>query len=102
MVITDSTRYAQLAGRIGLLLAVATSAWGNEFATLRSGEAQLRTRWAAEVNATNAHPEYPRPQMVRRDWLNLNGQWDYAIIPSLASAPTNFPGKILVPFPVES
>jgi hypothetical protein len=102
MVITDSTRRAKLSGQIILILATCVSAWGNEFATLRSGETSLQTRWAAEVNATNAHPEYPRPQMVRRDWLNLNGQWDYAVVSSAASAPTNFSGKILVPFPIES
>ena len=39
------------------------------------------TRWAKDVSPDNAHPEYPRPQMVREDWLNLNGLWDYAIRP---------------------
>ena len=60
------------------------------------------TRWAAEVNPTNAHPEYPRPQCVRPDWLNLNGLWKYAITPASAGGVTNFDGDILVPFPVES
>lgn len=60
------------------------------------------TRWASAVNPTNAHPEYPRPQMVRNDWLSLNGLWDYAITPELNVTPTNFAGKILVPFPIES
>ena len=60
------------------------------------------TRWAAEVNPTNALPEYPRPQFVRSDWLNLNGLWDYAITPDSAQKPPSFAGKILVPFPVES
>jgi hypothetical protein len=41
----------------------------------------LLTRWAKEVSPTNALPDYPRPQMVRSDWLNLNGLWDYAIEP---------------------
>ena len=62
----------------------------------------LLTRWAAEVSPTNAHPEYPRPQLVRADWLNLNGLWDYAVAPLTAAAPTNFNGQILVPFPLES
>ena len=39
----------------------------------------LKTRWAKDVSPDNAHPEYPRPQMVRKDWLNLNGLWDFAI-----------------------
>ena len=62
----------------------------------------LLTRWAAAVNPTNAHPEYPRPQLVRSDWLNLNGLWEYAVRPLALSAPTNFDGTILVPFPLES
>ena len=62
----------------------------------------LMTRWAAEVNPTNAHPEYPRPQLVRSDWLNLNGLWNYAITPLAAVGATNFDGQILVPFPIES
>lgn len=64
--------------------------------------APLMTRWAAEVSPTNAHPEYPRPQLVRPDWLNLNGLWDYAIRPTVTGQPSNFDGQILVPFPVES
>ncbi len=62
----------------------------------------LLTRWAAEVNPTNAHPEYPRPQLVRPDWLNLNGLWNYAITPNTNSRPAQFDGEILVPFPIES
>ena len=40
---------------------------------------QLPTRWSKEVSPANALPEYPRPQMVRTKWQNLNGLWDYAI-----------------------
>src|SRR6267378_5964965 len=39
----------------------------------------LQTRWAKDVSPQNPHPEYPRPQMTRKDWLNLNGLWDLAI-----------------------
>ncbi len=62
----------------------------------------LMTRWASQVNPTNALPEYPRPQLVRKDWLNLNGLWNYAIVPATNPRPTAFEGRILVPFPVES
>jgi hypothetical protein len=62
----------------------------------------LTTRWTAEVSPTNALPEYPRPQLVRSDWLNLNGLWNYAITPAAAMEVTKFDGQILVPFPVES
>src|SRR5437899_11557002 len=60
----------------------------------------LMTRWARDVSPGNAHAEYPRPQMVRTDWKNLNGLWDYAIRPKREGQPAGFDGKILVPFPV--
>ena len=41
----------------------------------------LKTRWASDVTPDRVLPEYPRPQLVRRDWRNLNGLWDYAIRP---------------------
>ena len=50
----------------------------------------------------NAWPEYPRPQMVRRQWQNLNGLWKYAIRKKEDSQPQSFDGDILVPYPVES
>lgn len=62
----------------------------------------LMTRWAKDVTPENAHREYPRPQMVRKDWLNLNGLWEYAITKKDAERPTKFDGQILVPFPIES
>lgn len=61
------------------------------------------TRWAGEVTPENAWREYPRPQMVRRDWTNLNGLWDYAIVDQETDVrPDDWDGKILVPFCVES
>ena len=63
---------------------------------------QLSTPWSKEVSPSNALQEYPRPQMVRSEWQNLNGLWDYAITDSAAHHPVNFDGKILVPYPVES
>ncbi len=63
---------------------------------------RLMTRWAAEVRPDNALPEYPRPQMVRSEWLNLNGLWEYAILPAEAAMPEKYDGHILVPYPVES
>ncbi len=62
----------------------------------------LKTRWTKEVSPEKALPEYPRPQMVRKDWLNLNGLWDLAIIPKDAPKPEEFQTQILVPFPVEA
>ena len=60
------------------------------------------TRWAKDVSPQNALPEYPRPQLVRKAWTNLNGLWDYAIVAREEAAPKEYQGKILVPYPVES
>ena len=46
-------------------------------------------------------PEYPRPQMARADWLNLNGPWDYAITGSTRQ-PAEYEGTIAVPFSPEA
>ena len=63
----------------------------------------LVTRWAKDVDPAAPLPEYPRPQMVRRDWLNLNGLWDYALTDQGAvNPPAAYDGKLLVPFPIES
>lgn len=61
----------------------------------------IKSSWAAEVNPAAPLPEYPRPQMVRADWMNLNGLWNYAITEASAEA-FKADGKILVPFAVES
>jgi hypothetical protein len=39
---------------------------------------RLRTTWGEQLDENDPLPEYPRPQLVRRDWLNLNGQWEFA------------------------
>ena len=62
----------------------------------------LTTPWTAQVTAGHALPEYPRPQLVRTRWTNLNGLWDYAIRPKAEDRPAQFEGKLLVPFAVES
>jgi len=71
-------------------------------ATYTGGE--MITRWGKEVTPENAWRSYPRPQLERAKWLNLNGQWDYAITKAAAPMPqpTQMDGKILVPFAVES
>jgi len=73
----------------------AESAW-------QPAEGPLKTRWAKDVSPTDVLPEYPRPQLVRKDWLNLNGLWSLASAPKDAARPEAFPNQILVPFPVES
>ena len=66
-------------------------------------QAPLMTCWAKDVSPTNALREYPRPQLVRKEWANLNGLWDYAVTPKTDERPpANYDGKILVPYPIES
>jgi len=62
----------------------------------------LETPWTGDVSPEQVWPEYPRPQMARPHWTNLNGLWEYAIVAKDASRPTRWAGKILVPFAVES
>ncbi|MEI6644791.1 MAG: sugar-binding domain-containing protein [bacterium] len=62
----------------------------------------IMTQWAEKVDPNNPLPEYPRPQLERANWVNLNGLWDYAVTKKDAQQPTTFEGKILVPFCIES
>ena len=63
---------------------------------------KIKTRWAEQVSPENALPEYPRPMMVRPEWKNLNGLWQYAITTKGEKAPSRYEGDILVPFCIES
>jgi len=63
---------------------------------------QIMTKWAEDVDPNNPLPEYPRPQLRREDWKNLNGLWNYAILPREEKINKAFDSKILVPFPIES
>ena len=65
-------------------------------------QATLRTRWADLVPSPTPWPEYPRPQLVREDWLNLNGEWGFALTDREAGRPASFDRQIRVPFPPES
>ena len=84
------TATARLALVLATVLAASTHA-----ADWQQASSPLKTRWAKEVSPENALPEYPRPQMVRKDWLNLNGLWDL----KLGTGDTT---QILVPYPIES
>lgn len=64
---------------------------------------ELITQWGAELDANEVWNEYPRPQLRRGDWTNLNGNWDYAITSVDEQAvPPQWAGEVLVPFCLES
>jgi len=62
----------------------------------------MMTQWGESVRPDSVWSEYPRPQLVRENWTNLNGLWDYAVTPIHAEAPADWDGKLLVPFAIES
>ena len=63
---------------------------------------RISSKWAKQVNPESVLKEYPRPQMVREDWMNLNGLWDFAVVDDNANNPLKYSRQILVPFAVES
>jgi len=102
-------KVARLALAIGASAALVATAAGERplarGAQWKPAAGPLMTRWAKDVSTDNALPEYPRPQMRRGPWMNLNGLWDYSIVDrnsDIIPGPGMFDGKILVPFPIES
>jgi beta-galactosidase/beta-glucuronidase len=85
-----------------LILVAGSCQYQSQKITWKPIKGPLMTQWANDVNPESVLPEYPRPQMERHEWLNLNGLWDYAIISATANKPRKFNGKILVPFCPES
>ena len=67
-------------------------------------QAPVMSPWAQLVDPAAPLPEYPRPQMTRANWLNLNGVWEFKAGNVGDPVPTNqtLAGEILVPFPMES
>ncbi|QHI70869.1 glycoside hydrolase family 2 [Tichowtungia aerotolerans] len=60
------------------------------------------TVWGEQLNPESVWQEYPRPQMQREEWMNLNGLWEYSVLPKTDAGPAEFDGEILVPFCIES
>ncbi|QGH36005.1 DUF1349 domain-containing protein [Gracilibacillus salitolerans] len=71
---------------------------------INNSEYIIASPWAEDIDKNNVLPEYPRPQMVRDDWVNLNGEWQFESASSDDSLPTgqSLDETILVPFAVES
>jgi len=94
-------RIPRAALALSLLLAFAPFSRAAEW---RPAQGPLATKWAKDVSPDKVLPEYPRPQMVRKDWQNLNGLWQLAFAKKGEEAPIgkDLGDQILVPFPVES
>ncbi len=88
----------------GLLLFILFSSVSLVFAqSWKPAGNKILTPWAEKIDVNNVLPEYPRPQLVRGNWQNLNGLWQYAITSAgQQTIPSNFDGNILVPYAVES
>ena len=86
-------------------------------ARCQTASTPLITPFGQKINLQNPFPEYPRPQMERSEWMNLNGSWDYTITPidfvpvqglttqsswTTGAIPTKWTGKILVPFAIDA
>ena len=61
----------------------------------------LITEWGEALDRSAPLPEYPRPQLVRGSYLNLNGPWEYAFTADMKK-PEEYAGEIVVPFSPES
>ena len=63
---------------------------------------KISSSWSEKIDPSNPLPEYPRPQMERGRWTNLNGIWNYSVTVKDAGSASSWNGKILVPFAIES
>ncbi len=99
---TSAWRRRQV-GVFGVLVLLGWTA-ATTAADWQPAKGSLMTRWAKDVKADKPHPEYPRPQMQREKWMNLNGLWQLSFAGKDEAVPTgkDLPERILVPFPVES
>ena len=85
---------------IAILLIVPFISFSQEW---KMKQAKLMTSFSEKIDTSNVFPEYPRPQMVRSNWMNLNGIWQFQPGTTGDQFPTGtLSSKILVPFPVES
>ncbi|WP_432710074.1 glycoside hydrolase family 2 protein [Pedobacter sp.] len=86
----------------GFLVVISLNLYAQNKSWTPAGD-KIMTGWAEEVDPGKPLPEYPRPQMVRDKWVNLNGLWDYSLeTVDAKTKPQQYEGKILVPFAVES
>jgi beta-galactosidase/beta-glucuronidase len=84
------------------LLAMVVSGFATSASVWTPAGERMKSRFVGDVLPERPLPEYPRPQLMRDLWTNLNGMWSYAVTAAESGEPDEFPGQILVPFPIES
>jgi len=84
-----------------LFIVLGVSCKQEEVINYKIADNPLLTSWSEKVDPYTPWNQYPRPDMVRPEWLNLNGMWDYAITQK-GKKPAKWDGSILVPYPLES
>ncbi|MFE7566560.1 AbfB domain-containing protein [Streptomyces sp. NPDC057539] len=99
--------WRRLTAATGMLTLVATALVGSSTTPAQAAPwtpkpAPMTTPWTDQVPVDNPLPEYPRPQLTRPDWTNLNGIWDFAVTGRDAGPPSTYPDQIRVPFVAES
>ena len=93
--------------KLVLCLAVAALSLACQAQQWQRLSAPVMTPWGEEINPEAVWQEYPRPQLVRPDWINLNGVWQYyrrdnTVRLVAERSASRFSQRILVPFGVES
>ena len=73
-----------------VLFAASSAAFAADW---KPAPAPLMTKWGKQVTPDNAWKEYPRPQLVRKEWQNLNGLWNYAIVEKGVPKPRSETGR---------
>ncbi len=86
---------------IALLALISVSCTRKNEINWKPAENPILTKWTSDVDPLKPWLQYPRPDMVRNAWMNLNGLWNYAITPK-DTKPEKWEGSILVPYPIES
>lgn len=85
-----------------LFASIALIVFQASFAQWKKIPGRISSAWSEKVDPASPLPEYPRPQMERGSWTNLNGLWNYCVTGKDAASAASWNGRILVPFAIES
>ena len=88
----------------GSLAIAGTEVEAFDLPVFNGSEYTMRTPWADDIDPNAPLAEYPRPQLVRDQWQNLNGQWQFEALASGEDAAfgQDYSEQVVVPYPIES